>query len=75
MFICSMDDPDAAIVGLTENPADRVASALLEDVGDWLDAIKELKRTEVPAGVISTLHALHEAVCGWVDWDARTEKR
>jgi hypothetical protein len=34
MFLCSMDDPDAAVVSYAENPGAQIASALLEDVGD-----------------------------------------
>lgn len=66
--ICSLDH--GCIVGLSERPADRIAAALLEDVGDWHRAVKALTRTEVPPAVSDALDALHEAVCGWTDWTA-----
>lgn len=75
MFLCSMDDPDAAVVSYAENPAARIASALLEDVGDWHHAIKNLQRADVPPGVTAALDAFHDAVCGWVEWNEQAAKR
>ncbi|MFD5031678.1 hypothetical protein ACFWM0_14870 [Streptomyces sp. NPDC058405] len=75
MFICSMDDPDAAIVSYDENPGAQIASTLLEEVGDWHHAIKTLKRTDVPPAVTTALNALHDAMCGWVEWNEKTAAR
>lgn len=75
MFICSMDDPDAAVVSYDESPVAQIASVLLEEVGDWHHALKNLKRADVPPAVTTALDALHDAMCGWVDWNEQTEKR
>ncbi|UJV42042.1 hypothetical protein [Streptomyces sp. AMCC400023] len=75
MFMCAMDDPDAVIISYAENPGAQIASALLEDVGDWHHAIKNLQRTNVPDGVVTALDAFHDAVCGWVEWNEQTAKR
>ena len=75
MFLCSMDDPDAAIVSIAEKPAAQIASALLEDVGDWNHAIRNLQRADVPPAVTAALDAFHDAVCGWVEWNERGAKR
>ncbi|MGW0337065.1 hypothetical protein ACWD0J_35450 [Streptomyces sp. NPDC003011] len=75
MFLCSMGDPDASVVSFAENPARQIAGALLEDVGDWHHAIKNLQRTDVPPAVTAALDALHDAVCGWVDWNDQVSKR
>ena len=75
MFICTMDDPDAAVVSYDENPAAHIASQLLEEVGDWSHALKNLKRSDVPPAVTAALDALHDAMCGWTDWTAAAEKR
>lgn len=75
MFICSMDDPDSSAVAFAENPAARIASDLLEEIGDWHHAIKNLQRTDVPPAVTAALDTLHDAVCGWVEWNERTANR
>jgi hypothetical protein len=69
-FICGAD-PDDSVVSLAERPAAQIASALLEDVGDWHRAVEGLQHTEMPPAVSEALSALHEAVCGWTDWNAR----
>lgn len=74
MFICGAD-PDDSVVAFAENPAAQIASALLEEVGDWNHAIKNLQRTDVPPAVTAALDALHDAMCGWVDWNAKVSKR
>lgn len=68
-FICGAD-PDDSVVTLAERPAQQIASALLEDVGDWNRAVQGLQG-EAPPAVSEALGALHEAVCGWADWNAR----
>jgi hypothetical protein len=70
VFICG-SDPDDSAVTFTENPAARIASGLLEDIGDWYTAIRAVQQTEIPPAVTEALGALHEAVCGWTDWTAR----
>jgi hypothetical protein len=75
MFLCSMEDPDASVVSFAENPAAQIASALLEDLGDWHHAIKNLQRADVPPPVLATLDAFHDAVCGWVEWNEQAAKR
>lgn len=75
MFICTMDDPDAAVVSYDENPAAQIASTLLEEVGDWHHALKNLQRADVPPAVTAALDVLHEAMCGWVEWNERAAKR
>lgn len=75
MFMCAMDDPDAAIVSVAEKPAAQIASALLEDVGDWHHAVKNLQKAHVPPAVTAALNALHEAVCGWTEWNEQSAKR
>jgi hypothetical protein len=75
MFMCSVDDPDVSAVSFAENPAAQIASALLEDVGDWHHAIKNLQRTDVPPAVTTALDALHDAICGWADWNEQAAKR
>jgi hypothetical protein len=70
VFICGRD-PDDLVVVLAERPAAQVAVALLEDVGDWHRAVRALQKTDVPPAVADALGALHDAVCGWVDWNAR----
>jgi hypothetical protein len=74
MFICGAN-PDDSVVAFAENPAAHIASALLEDIGDWHRAVRQLERTDVPPTVATALAALHEATCGWVDWTAAASKR
>lgn len=74
MFICAAD-PDESSVAYAENPAAQIASSLLEDIGDWHHAIKNLRQTDVPPAVAAALDVLHEAVCGWTDWNAQTGAR
>lgn len=66
-------------IGFAEHPAPQIASALLEDTGNWLAALNQVARTDVPAGVLDALTALHDTATGWVDWldqaAARTENR
>jgi hypothetical protein len=73
MFICGAD-PDESSVTFSENPAARIAGALLEDIGDWHRAINGLRNTDVPPPVAAALDQLHEAVCGWTDWTTARHK-
>lgn len=73
-FICGAN-PDDAIVTFLERPAAVIASRLLEDVGDWHQAIQHLEKTDVPPAVTEALDALHDAMCGWADWTAAATKR
>ncbi|GCD38010.1 hypothetical protein OEIGOIKO_05820 [Streptomyces chrestomyceticus JCM 4735] len=74
MFICGAN-PDDSVVTFAENPAKQIASALLEDIGDWHSAIANLQKTDVPPPVLDALGRLHDAVCGWTDWAEKTDKR
>lgn len=68
MFICSMDDPDESIIGFRENEPADIAPMLLEEIGEWYQAIRGLQRTQVPPAVLEALGRLHEAVGGWTDF-------
>ncbi|MFJ4988686.1 hypothetical protein ACIP9H_33415 [Streptomyces sp. NPDC088732] len=74
MFICDIDDPDAVVVAYNENPAARIASDLLDELGEWHHALHNLQRESVPAGVLAALDELHDAVCGWVEWNEQQAK-
>ncbi|MFJ8301563.1 hypothetical protein ACIQ9R_37440 [Streptomyces sp. NPDC094447] len=73
MFICGAD-PDDAVVAYAEHPPAHIASVLLEDISEWHHAIQNLQKATVPPPVVEALDRLHEAVCGWVEWNEKQSK-
>jgi hypothetical protein len=70
MFICHENGCE---LGYREAPERIIASGLLEEIGEWHYALKELEHRDVPVGVTEALKVLHDAACGWMDWLERRD--
>ncbi len=73
-FICMSAGPSPhtashdCVVTFRARPHREIASVLLEEIGDWMRALRALPAgAAAPAGVVDAVTAAHDAVANWSD--------
>jgi len=74
-FVCG-SGVGGCLTTYSQRPERQIAGMLLEEIGDWIAALRGLPPTaEIPPGVLAAGEQFHEAVARWTELVDRREAR